>query len=97
MSAGEHVSANHPGAADDAGGGLRRGITGITNGAITYACAGITAGIFSLFAFSLDASGPSFFWGWLLVGLSVGLACLSTQSSPRTTRSRPPSTTGRSS
>ena len=43
---------------------------------MTYACAGITAGIFSLFAFSLGSSGPTFFWGWLLVGLSVGLACL---------------------
>src|SRR5690349_19047463 len=72
MSAGEHVST----ADGPAGGGLRRGITGLANGAITYACAGITAGIFSLFAFSLDASGPAFFWGWLLVGLSVGLACL---------------------
>jgi amino acid transporter len=77
MSAGEHVSAaNGSGGAGHAGGGLRRAITGLTNGAITYACAGITAGIFSLFAFSLAASGPTFFWGWLLVGLSVGLACL---------------------
>jgi amino acid transporter len=55
---------------------LRRAITGVTNGAMTYACAGIAAGIFSLFAFGLDSSGPAFFWGWLLVGGSVFLACL---------------------
>jgi amino acid transporter len=63
-------------AGHEAVGHLRRTISGVTNGAMTYACAGITAGIFSLFAFSLSSSGPSFFWGWLLVGLSVGLACL---------------------
>ncbi len=57
-------------------GRLRRAITGLTNGAMTYACAGITAGIYSLFAFSLGASGPAFFWGWLIVGVSVLLACL---------------------
>jgi amino acid transporter len=43
---------------------------------MTYACAGITAGIFSLFAFALGSSGPTFFWGWLIVGVSVFLACL---------------------
>jgi amino acid transporter len=57
-------------------GGLRRAITGLTNGAITYACAGITAGIFSLFAFSMQSSGPAFFWGWVVVGVSITLACL---------------------
>ncbi len=56
--------------------GLKRVITGLTNGAITYACAGITAGIFSLFAFALESSGPAFFWGWLIVGASLLLACL---------------------
>jgi amino acid transporter len=56
--------------------GLKRAITGMTNGAITYACAGITAGIFSLFAFALESSGPAFFWGWLIVGVSLLLACL---------------------
>src|ERR1700747_3194819 len=56
--------------------GLKRVITGLTSGAITYACAGITAGIFSLFAFALESSGPAFFWGWLIVGGSVFLACL---------------------
>jgi amino acid transporter len=55
---------------------LKRVITGVTNGAMTYACAGITAGIFSLFAFALESSGPAFFWGWLIVGGSVFLACL---------------------
>jgi amino acid transporter len=58
------------------GRGLKRAITGVTNGAMTYACAGITAGIFSLFAFALGSSGPAFFWGWLIVGASVFLACL---------------------
>jgi amino acid transporter len=46
------------------------------NGAMTYACAGITAGVFSLFAFALESSGPAFFWGWLIVGASVFLACM---------------------
>ncbi len=55
---------------------LKRAITGVMNGAMTYACAGITAGIFSLFAFALSSSGPAFFWGWLIVGASVFLACL---------------------
>jgi len=65
-----------PESSEQEAGHLRRAISGVTNGAITYACAGITAGIFSLFAFSLSSSGPAFFWGWLLVGLSVTFACL---------------------
>ncbi|HUA41081.1 MAG TPA: APC family permease [Streptosporangiaceae bacterium] len=69
---GEHAS----GSARTSAAGLKRAITGLTNGAITYACAGITAGIFSLFAFALESSGPAFFWGWLIVGASLLLACL---------------------
>jgi amino acid transporter len=76
MSTADDVTGPAAGSGRQAVGHLRRTITGVTNGAITYACAGITAGIFSLFAFSLSSSGPTFFWGWILVGLSVGLACL---------------------
>jgi amino acid transporter len=76
MSTAGDVTALAPEGDPHAAGHLRRTISGVTNGAMTYACAGITAGIFSLFAFSLESSGPTFFWGWLLVGLSVGLACL---------------------
>jgi amino acid transporter len=64
------------GASQGAGRSLKRSITGVMSGAMTYACAGITAGIFSLFVFALDSSGPAFFWGWLIVGASVFLACL---------------------
>ena len=76
MSAADDVTAVPGASGHQEVGHLKRTITGVTNGAMTYACAGITAGIFSLFAFSLSSVGPSFFWGWLLVGLSVGLACL---------------------
>jgi amino acid transporter len=55
---------------------LARRLSGLTTGAMTYACVGATAGIFSLFAFSLSSSGPAFFWGWLLVSLSLLMMCL---------------------
>jgi amino acid transporter len=63
---------------DSASGGraLARRLSGLTTGAMTYACVGATAGIFSLFAFSLSSSGPAFFWGWLLVSLSLLMMCL---------------------
>src|SRR3954466_2079289 len=56
--------------------GLKRKLSGLTTGAMTYACVGATAGIFSLFAFSLSSSGPAFFWGWLVVALSLLMMCL---------------------
>jgi amino acid transporter len=58
------------------GSGLARRLSGLTTGAMTYACVGATAGIFSLFAFSLSSSGPAFFWGWLVVALSLLMMCL---------------------
>ena len=64
--------------ADTAGrdAGLKRRLSGFTTGAMTYACVGATAGIFSLFAFSLSSSGPAFFWGWILVSFSLLMMCL---------------------
>src|SRR4051812_5556795 len=56
--------------------GLKRKLSGLTTGAMTYACVGATAGIFSLFAFSLSSSGPAFFWGWILVAFSLLMMCL---------------------
>jgi amino acid transporter len=56
--------------------GLKRKLSGLTTGAMTYACVGATAGIYSLFAFSLSSSGPAFFWGWILVALSLLMMCL---------------------
>lgn len=44
--------------------------------ALTFSTVGATAGIYSLFGFALATSGPAFFWGWLLVGVGVGAACL---------------------
>lgn len=43
---------------------------------LTFSTVGATAGIYSLFGFSLGYAGPAFFWGWLLVGVGVGAACL---------------------
>src|SRR3954451_20456796 len=56
--------------------GLKRRLTGLSSGAMTYACVGATAGIFSLFAFSLSSSGPAFFWGWIVVSFSLLMMCL---------------------
>jgi amino acid transporter len=44
--------------------------------ALTFSTVGATAGIYSLFGFSLSFAGPAFFWGWILVGVGVGAACL---------------------
>lgn len=44
--------------------------------ALTFSTVGATAGLYSLFGFSLAASGPAFVWSWLLVGVSVGAMCL---------------------
>lgn len=57
-------------------GRLRGTMSGLANTAVTYAFAAVTAGIYSLFAFSLDASGPAFFWGWVTVSVSMALICL---------------------
>lgn len=44
--------------------------------ALTFSTVGATAGLYSLFGFSLSSSGPAFVWSWLLVGVSVGAMCL---------------------
>jgi amino acid transporter len=76
MTTREAVPAAHPESSGRALSGLARSLTGLTSGALTYACVGATAGIFSLFAFSLSSSGPAFFWGWVIVAVSLGLMSL---------------------
>ncbi len=58
------------------GRGLRRTLGAVASVAIAFSAAGVSAGIYSLFGFSLASSGPAFFWGWILVGLGTGLLCL---------------------
>jgi amino acid transporter len=55
---------------------LRRALSGVASGAMTYSIAGPSAGIFSLFGFALAFGGPAFFWGWPIVCAGVGLVCL---------------------
>lgn len=57
-------------------GKLSRKLGTFANLAITYSGVGAAAGIFSLFAFSLGVSGPSMVWGWVLVGLGMGVMSL---------------------
>ncbi len=57
-------------------GSLTRTLSGFANWAMTWAGVGATAGIFSLFGFSLGASGPVFFWGWIGVSLALLAVCL---------------------
>ena len=45
-------------------------------GAVAFASCGATAGLFSLFGFSLGSSGPAFIWGWLLVAVVMGAVVL---------------------
>lgn len=52
--------------------GLKRALTALTNGALTYAGVGVFAGIFSLYGFAVAAAGSAEFWGWPLVAVSVG-------------------------
>lgn len=62
---------------EDAGGAhLKRRLHTFANMALTYSGVGAAAGIWSLFAFSLGSSGGTMFWGWVLVGVSMGLMAL---------------------
>lgn len=55
---------------------LKRALTALTNGALTFAGVGVFAGLFSLYGFSMAGVGGSEFWGWIVVGVSVGAMVL---------------------
>jgi amino acid transporter len=55
---------------------LKRRLGTFANLAVTYSGVGAAAGIWSLFSFSLGASGGTMIWGWIAVGLCMGLVCL---------------------
>jgi amino acid transporter len=57
-------------------GALLRTLTGFASWAMTFAGVGATAGLFSLFGFSLASSGPAFFWSWPLCVAGTALVCL---------------------
>ena len=57
-------------------GNLKRALTGLTNGALTFAGVGVFGGLFSLYGFSLSSVGGSEFWGWPVVAISVGAMVL---------------------
>lgn len=54
---------------------LRRRLTLRSNAALVFASVGATAGLYSLFSFSLGTSGPSFIWGWVATGIGVAALC----------------------
>jgi amino acid transporter len=54
---------------------LRRRLTLRSNAALVFASVGATAGLYSLFSFSLGSSGPSFIWGWVITGVGVAALC----------------------
>lgn len=57
-------------------GSLNRALTGLTNGALTFAGVGVFGGLFSLYGFSMAGVGGSEFWGWAVVAISVGAMVL---------------------
>lgn len=56
--------------------GLLRRLTQWGATAVAFASCGATAGLFSLYGFSLSSSGPAFIWGWLLVAIEMGAVVL---------------------
>ena len=56
--------------------GLKRALTALTNGALTFAGVGVFGGLVSLYGFSLSAAGPGMFWGWPITLVSVGALVL---------------------
>jgi amino acid transporter len=73
----EQHSGRGPDQGTQAGSGLHRKLGGATAGAIAFSASGVSAGVFSLFGFSLGMGGPaSLTWGWLLVGLGTFGICL---------------------
>ncbi|MEI7779833.1 MAG: APC family permease [Actinomycetes bacterium] len=57
-------------------GNLKRALTALTSGALTFAGVGVFGGLFSLYGFSMAGVGGSEFWGWIVVGISVGAMVL---------------------
>jgi amino acid transporter len=55
---------------------LKRALTAVTNGALTFAGVGVFSGLVALYGFSLSAAGPAMFWGWPLTLISVGALVL---------------------
>ena len=55
---------------------LKRALTGLTNGALTFAGVGVFGGLMSLYGFSMSAAGPAMFWGWPITLVSVGALVL---------------------
>jgi amino acid transporter len=51
---------------------LKRALTALTNGALTFAGVGVFGGLMSLYGFSMGAAGPAMFWGWPITLISVG-------------------------
>lgn len=58
------------------GQGLRRTLGTVASIAIAFSAGGVSAGIYSLFGFSLTTAGPAFVWGWVMVGVGTFLLCL---------------------
>ena len=52
-------------------GGLKRALSSVGNGALTFAGVGVFGGLYALYGFSLNAVGGSEFWGWIVIGISV--------------------------
>lgn len=55
---------------------LKRALTAVTNGALTFAGVGVFSGLVALFGFSLSSAGPAMFWGWPVTLISVGALVL---------------------
>ena len=65
-----------PAAATDEHHSLKRVLTGVTNGVITFAGVGVFGGLMSLYGFSFSSAGPAMFWGWPLTLVAVGALVL---------------------
>lgn len=55
---------------------LKRALTAVTNGVITFAGVGVFGGLMSLYGFSLSSAGPAMFWGWPITVVTVGALVL---------------------
>jgi amino acid transporter len=55
---------------------LKRALTAVTNGTLTFAGVGVFSGLVALYGFSLSAAGPAMFWGWPITLISVGALVL---------------------
>jgi amino acid transporter len=55
---------------------LKRALSALTNGALTFAGVGVFGGLMSLYGFSTSSAGPAMVWGWPLTLVTVGLLVL---------------------